>query len=202
MMTGDDQECLAISSEGAANSMERGVFNPSMLGAIHDATYLGKDTVNGIPARHYKYTSKAGTLVGLGEVSGETWVAVDGGYVVRDMVTWKGGSGPFGGLTGASSANGEGKWLWELSDANQPFEIKPAAGCRPPAALDLPMMPDAAEKNQFGELVTYKTAGKVADVVAFYKDSLAAAGWTLRVSRPKWATWRCSTSRKMARSSA
>ena len=148
-----------------------------MLGAIHDATYLGEDTINGIPARHYKYTSKAGTLVGLGEVSGETWVAVDGGYVVRDMVTWKGGSGPFGGLTGASSTNGEGKWLWELSDANQPFEIKPAAGCRPPAALDLPMMPDAAERNQFGELVTYKTAGKLADVVAFYKESLAAAGW-------------------------
>ena len=34
----------------------------------------------------------------------------------------------------------------------------------------------AAGKNQFGELVTYKTAGKVADVVAFYKESLAVAG--------------------------
>ena len=67
-----------------------------MLGSIEDAKYVGRETINGIPTKHYKYNSKTGMLTALGEVSGETWVAIDGGYVVKDTVTWKGGGGLFG----------------------------------------------------------------------------------------------------------
>jgi hypothetical protein len=175
MKSGDDQECMSFSSEGAGKDSQQGLFNPSMLGRIQDGKYVGTDTINGVPAKHYTYSSKADTLVGLGDVSGETWVATDGGYVVKDTVSWKGSNGFFG--MGGSSGTGEGSWTWELSDANKPFTINPPEGCGGPQ-LDLPMMADAKEKSRFGNMTTYKSASKVADVVAFYKDKLAADGWT------------------------
>jgi hypothetical protein len=175
MKNGADQTCTSFSSEGAGNDIQKGTFNPSMLGSIEDAKYVGRDTVNGIPTKHYKYNSKSGMLAALGEASGETWVATDGGYVVKDMVKWTGGGGLFG-LGASTTATGDGSWTWELSDANKPFEIKPPAGCEG-SQLDLPMMPDASEKSRFGDMISYKTAGKPADVATFYKKELAAAGW-------------------------
>jgi predicted small lipoprotein YifL len=173
MMSGEDKKCVSFSTEGAENDIQKGTFSPSMLGSIEDAKYVGRETVNGIPTKHYKYNSKSGMLAALGDISGETWVATDGGYVVKDTVTWKGGR--FLGL-GSDTATGEGTWTWELSDANKPFEIKPPAGCEG-SQLDLPIMPDATEKSRFGDMTSYKSAGKPADVATFYKKELAAADW-------------------------
>ena len=91
MKSGEDEECMSFSTEGAGNDIQKGTFSPSMLGSIEDAKYVGRETINGVPTKHYKYSSKTGMLTSLGEVSGETWVAIDGGYVVKDTVTWKGG---------------------------------------------------------------------------------------------------------------
>ena len=96
MKSGEDDECMSFSTEGAEKDIQKGSFNPSMLGSIEDAKYVGRETVNGIPTKHYKYNSKTGMLAALGEVSGETWVAIDGGYVVKDTVKWTGGGGLFG----------------------------------------------------------------------------------------------------------
>ena len=90
MKSGEDAECMSFSTEGAEKDIQKGTFNPSMLGSIEDAKYVGRETVNGIPTKHYKYNSKTGMLTALGEVSGETWVATDGGYVVKDTVKWTG----------------------------------------------------------------------------------------------------------------
>jgi len=174
MKSGEDEECMSFSTEGAGKDIQKGTFSPSMLGSIEDAKYVGRDTINGVPTKHYKYSSKTGMLTSLGEVSGETWVAIDGGYVVKDTVTWKGGGLFFG--RGSNTATGEGTWTWELSDVNEPFEIKPPEGCEG-SQLDLPIMADATEKSRFGDMTTYKTERKPADVATFYKDELAAAGW-------------------------
>jgi hypothetical protein len=175
MKSGENEECISFSSEGAGKDIQKGAFSPSMLGRIEDAKYVGRETVNGIPTKHYKYNSKSGMLAALGEASGETWVATDGGYVVKDMVKWTGGGGLFG-FGASTTATGDGSWTWELSDVNEPFEIKPPEGCEG-SQLDLPMMPDATEKSRFGDMTTYKSAGKPADVATFYKEELAAAGW-------------------------
>jgi hypothetical protein len=176
MKSGEDEECISYSSEGAGNDIEQGLFSPTMLGSIQDAKYVGRETVNGIPTKHYKYNSKPGLLASFGEVSGETWIADDGGYVVKDAVTWKGAGGFFG--RGSDTSSGEGSWTWELSDVNKSFEIKPPDGCGG-SELDLPIMADATEKSRFGDMTTYKTAGQPADVATFYKDELTAAGWKL-----------------------
>jgi predicted small lipoprotein YifL len=178
MKSGADQQCLSFSSEGAEKDIEKSGFSPTMLGAIEDAKYVGQDTINGVPAKHYRYNSKSGILLGLDEVIGDTWVAAAGGYVVKDAVTFKGRSGgPTGFLgMGSSSSTGEGNWTWELSDVNAPIAINPPEGCSG-SQLDLPIMPDATEKSRFGNMTSYKSASKPADVAAFYQDRLAADGW-------------------------
>ena len=64
MKSGEDAECMSFSTEGAENDIQKGSFNPSMLGSIEDAKYVGRETINGIPTKHYKYNSKTGMLTG------------------------------------------------------------------------------------------------------------------------------------------
>ena len=175
MKSGENDECVSFSTEGAEKDIQKGSFNPSMLGSIEDAKYVGRETINGIPTKHYKYNSKTGMLAALADASGETWVASDGGYVVKYTVKWTGGGGLFG-LGASPTATGGGSWTWELSDVNKPIEIKPPEGCEG-SQLDLPIMPVAKEKTHFGDMTGYKTVGTLAEAAKFYKDELAAAGW-------------------------
>ena len=175
-MKGDsDDECIAFSSEDSAKNMDQRMFRPDALGRIEDGKYVGRETVNGIPTKHYTYASKLSAVGGTGEVAGETWVAIDGGYVVKDTVIWQGGSG-FLGLGGSEA--GEGTWTWEITDVNTVKEITTPEGCELPDVLDLPIMPDATEKAQFGSMISYKSASPMKDVVAFYQEELVASGWT------------------------
>ena len=174
MKESDEEECFSYSSDNAAKNIDKMMFRPSALGRIDGAKYVGRETVNGIATKHYTYTTKLSMAGGAGEVTGETWVATDGGYVVKDTVTWQGGSG-FLGVGG--SATGEGAWTWEITDVNNIAEITPPEGCEAPAVLDLPIMPDATDKVQFGSMITYKSASSVTDVAAFYKEKLVEAGW-------------------------
>ena len=174
MRSGDSQECIAITSEENASNLEQGVFNAGMLGDIQGAKYVGRETVNGVATKHYRYTKVSALIVGGGVSQGETWIAVDGGYAVKDVVSWTGGSG-FLGLGG--DAKGDGSWTWELSNINQPLEITAPEECSTDE-IDLPLMPVTKEKTRFGNMISYKTVGTVAEAVQFYKDELEAAGWT------------------------
>jgi hypothetical protein len=168
-------ECISFSSDDKSNQLTKGLFNPNMLGSVNDAKYAGTETVNGIKARHYKYDEKSVALFAAGKVSGDIWVAIDGGYVVKETVSWSGVGGLFG--TG-SKAKGDGKWNWELSDVNQAITITPPENCGG-AAADIPVMKDAVEKASFGDTISYKSPSKLADVVEFYKEQMPSAGWKL-----------------------
>ena len=39
------------------------------------------------------------------------------------------------------------------------------------------MMPVTKEKTRFGDMISYKTVGTLAEAAKFYKDELPAAGW-------------------------
>ncbi len=168
-------QCISFSSDDKNNQLSKGLFNPSMLGSVKDAKYVGTETVNGIKAKHYKYDEKSAALFGAAKVSGEIWTAVDGGYVVKETVAWSGGAGLFG---SQPNTKGDGKWNWELSDVNQAVTIQAPEGCGG-AATDLPVMSDATDKATFGDTLTYKTPSKLGDVVAFYQEQMPAAGWNL-----------------------
>jgi hypothetical protein len=150
------------------------VFSPSLLGSLSDAKYAGTEVVNGIRSNHYKYDEKTANRTDLGKVSGEIWVAADGGYVVKDTVSWEGGAVPFGADT-PTGESGKGGWTWELTDPNGAFTIPPAAGCD--SATDgLPMMSGGYQKTVMGDVMVYLTQSK-ASVVEFYQKEMAAGGW-------------------------
>jgi len=168
-------ECLSFSSDDPSNQLTKGLFSPGALGSVKDAKYVGTETVNNVKTRHYKYDEKAVSLFASGKVSGDIWVATEGDFVVKETMTWSGVPGLFG---LGSSTKGDGKWAWEVTNINQPIAIKAPDNCGGQAA-DVPVMKDATEKSRFGDVLMYKTAAKIADVVAFYKKELAAAGWKI-----------------------
>ena len=170
---GGKPQCISFSSDDAKDQLAQGLFNPGSLGSVRDAKYVGAETVNGVKTKHYKYDEKGAALFGAAKVAGDMWVAVDGGYVVKETVNVSGASGLFG---LGSKAKGDGKWTWELTDIDKPLTIKAPEGCGG-AAADIPLMSDASEKSMMGDIIIYKTASKVADVVAFYKKQMPAAGW-------------------------
>ncbi len=171
---GADAECISYSSDDQA-SLDESMFDPSSMGRVEDAKYVGADTINGIRTKHYKYDEKSTTFAGASKISGELWVATDGGYVVKDTMTWEGGSG---GLLGATTEGlGQGTWTWEITEINNVPTITPPANCES-AAGELPLLADASEKTQFGDMITYKTAASLADAAKFYQEEMVKAGWT------------------------
>jgi hypothetical protein len=178
MVTSDQNgqaSCVSFSTADASQRLGKGLFSPKSLGSLSDARYVGNETVNGISSKHFQYDDKAVALSGLSKVSGDVWVAADGGYVVKDNMHWEGNAGLFG---SSATGTGTGQWLWELSEVNQPIAITPPENCGG-AAGTIPVMPDAKEKSSVGDMVIYKTESTPAQVVDFYKQQMAAAGWKL-----------------------
>ena len=183
MLTYDDQNkatCVSISSADKNSALSKGIFSPASLGRVSGATYAGAETVNGLKAKHYKYDERSFVLTGFGKVTGDVWVAVDGGYVVKDSVKWEGSAGPF---SANSKASGQGSWTWELTDVNQSLTIKAPDNCSG-AASNLPIMPDATNKAVMGDLINYTTPSKSADVIAFYQKEMVKAGWVAADEEP------------------
>jgi len=176
MITGENDDCLSMSSADSEGRIKKGsIFNPGSLGRVEDARYVGQETVNGVPARHYKYDEGSAAVFGSGKVSGEIWVAVDGGFVVKELTSWTGGAGLFG-IVASDESEGEGNWVWELSDVNEAISITPPTDCGG-AANELPIMADATDQKSFGDMTSYSTASAVEDVVAFYQEAMPVAGW-------------------------
>lgn len=174
MLTEEDgeQQCIAMSSDD--NTVAESWMGPNAFGSVRGGRYIGQETVNGIRTKHYRYDEKATGINVYTRLSGDIWVAVDGGYAVKDVAEWE---GSLLGLGDDSTDAGEGSWTWELSEVNEPLEIIAPPGCES-ASAGLPILPDATERTTFGDMTTYKTATKMADAVAFYEAEMPEAGWT------------------------
>lgn len=174
MITDDDgqSKCTSYSSED--NQVTDNWVGPNAFGGVRGGRYVGRETVNGIRTKHYRYDEKATGVNVYTRLNGDIWVAADGGYAVKDVAQWEGNL-----LVTDEGADGvgQGSWTWELTEVNKPVEITAPPGCES-AAAGLPVLPDATERSTFGDMINYKTATKLADVVAFYKDEMPKAGWT------------------------
>lgn len=100
------------------------VFAPSMswdalAGGLGTAsTYVGTETVSGIPTRHYTSTYQGWSQAWEGEVedaSGDVWIA-EAGYPVRYRFAAKG--------TNEDGSKGSALWTMELSDVNGSVTIE------------------------------------------------------------------------------
>jgi hypothetical protein len=164
------ESCMMLSSSDSEPLSP--ALTPDMWGSISDARYKGTETVNGVRAKHYAWKEGTLTVWGFTKGQGETWVAVDGGYVVRQIVEGT-GSGVF--LAGTDET-GTTKWEWNVTEANGSFAIEAPEGCDS-AAADIPVMADATDKSIIGDMITYTSPSPLADVAAFYKAEMPKAGW-------------------------
>jgi hypothetical protein len=163
-------------SSQAGDAPTAGSFSPSdFIGSIRGAQFVGAETVNGIPARHFVDDSSAWLASGFTQAKAETWVADPGGFVVKHVFDAVGkGSALFG---GRSDSEGSIHWEYEVLSVNQPLDIRPPDNCGG-TPEDIPVMPDAAEQSSFGDTSTYTSASGFAEVVAFYKAEMPANGWS------------------------
>ncbi|MBN1312794.1 MAG: hypothetical protein JXB30_15375 [Anaerolineae bacterium] len=169
------QQCLTFSQQDSVPEQRPPISPDSFLGGndLSKAQRIRPDEmVNGVMARHYRVTPVEAVLVGLSNYTVDIWLAVDGGYVVRETLSADGT------LVTLGSGMGHIDWTYDLLDVNGPVDIQPPSGCEAPIGSDFPKMPDASEVNSIASMLSYKTASPPADVVTFYQTQLPMEGWT------------------------
>ena len=138
------------------------------------------EVINGVPV--YGFSLDASN-VEPGELdiaqfdSGAVYIAQDGGYLVRLEMNGRGTSEM---LSGSPDAEGEIIYELNYSDFNYAFDIVPPEGCDEAASeLEYPITADAYQLSQALGIISYKTGLPFEDVIQFYRDEMAADGWTL-----------------------
>lgn len=153
------------------NSLSDRLQPAAFLNFVVGADEAGSDTVNDVAANHYAFDELALGQQDVTESTGELWVATEGGYVVKYLLSSEGKSDFFGeGIEGTINFD------YELTDVNQPVEIKLPTDC-PPGLVDAPPLPDAKNVVNAGGVLTFTTATGLSDAVAFYQKQLPDLGW-------------------------
>ncbi len=145
---------------------------------IYDSL-LGRETINGIQTRRYVLSLsplEAGFLA-EGEVSdlrGEAWIADDPdlpAFTVQFEMSW---------TEQRQERMGRAAVVYEVYDVNVPFTIEPPEGVdRIGLPEDVPLYPDARQEFSTEGMVALETPDNPADVAEFYRDEMAAEGWSL-----------------------
>ncbi len=143
-----------------------------LLTGVIGAEAAGRETVNGVAADHYTFDERAFGQLGVAKSAGEMWVAAEGGYIVKYVLTTTGDANYFG-----EGVEGTLTWDYELTGANKPAAIELPADC-PAGMVDAPLLPDAANILKEPGLLMFDTASSLADAVAFYQTQIPALGWT------------------------
>lgn len=166
--TGSGKPCQVTWGALATGADE--VLEPaSLLPPSGPATEAGQELVNGIDASHYKLDGKSNDA----RMTGEIWLAKDGGYVVRYQLTLQGDDKTFG-----SGIQGEQKFAYELSRANALGDPMLPDGC-PAVMTDFPVMEGARNLRRLPEALDYTIQAGTDALSQFYQDQLKQQGWTL-----------------------
>jgi hypothetical protein len=165
---GDGQgQCISISSD-APTTQQLAIFKPSDLIGNPQGLRLTEQgvTVNGIRTDRY--------AVEAPDLKGEAWVAQEGDFVVKYTGEFSGKTPLFDG------ADGKATWEYQLEpDAVSKIELPEACIAQKPAD-DIPVPASAADKDQFGNVITFKVAEAPQKVADFYKAEMPKLGWTQR----------------------
>jgi len=140
------------------------------LSGVIGAEPAGHASVNGTEADGYTFGEAALGLGGVAFGSGEVWIASDGGYVVKYVLSLQAGPP----VLGEASA-GTMSWDYELTRIGEPLTMDLPAGC-PSGSMDAPVMADATDVANGPKMLAFKTPSSLAKVVAFYQKAGKAAG--------------------------
>jgi hypothetical protein len=145
----------------------------SFLSPLIGATEAGSETANQVDATRYTFDQLALGEQGQTESTGEVWVAKEGGYIVKYLLTRKGHADYFGGgLEGMQTLD------YELTGVNQKATITLPEDC-PPGMVDAPLLSDAADVMKSPGRLAYTTASSIADAAAYY-ETQKMPGWKVQ----------------------
>ena len=143
------------------------------LMGVTGAEAAGSETVNGVAADHFTFDDRGVGLQDIAKATGEMWVATNGGYIVKYVLTIVGDADYFGtGIEGTLTLD------YELTELNKPVSLTLPADC-PAGMVNAPQLPDASNLQSVPGLQSYDTSSSVADAAAFYQKQILDLGWTL-----------------------
>jgi hypothetical protein len=167
----DQEACAALPADQAVALTDQ--WEPArLLLGFSGAAPSGEDTIEGIKALRYTFDQSSLGQDGLTESAGEVWVAASSGVVLRYLLTQQGGEDYFGeGFSGTLS------WSYEVTQIDQPQQLRLPEDCLRPAVLALPVPDDASQVNQSDVYMSFNTSLDEAALLDFYRPILDAAGW-------------------------
>lgn len=168
-----ENDCNANAIE-EGNSLGDRLEPASFLAGVIGADEAGSETVNDTAAHHYTFDERAFGQPSVVKSTGEMWVATEGGYIVKYLLTTKGAADYFGeGIEGTISYD------YELTDVNKPVTFAPLPADCPAGMVDAPLLPDASNVLNMPSILTYDTSSSLVESAAFYQEQIPALGWTL-----------------------
>jgi len=149
------------------------------LSAVMGAEAAGSETVNGASVDAYKFDERALLgQAGIAKSTGEIWVAQKGGFIIKYVLSTKGGADFFG-----EGIDGKQTWDYELTGANQPVKISIPKEC-PAGLIDAPLLPGATAIDSSPGMLTFDTTTSLADAAAFYEEKIPTMGWKAEENEP------------------
>lgn len=146
------------------------------------------EEINGIDSRHYTFDEKVLERLFLepgGDVTatGDVWIAKDGGFVTKYVLTIQVNDGN-GGMLDPNMANGTLEMSFELQDVNSDIQIELPEEATAGLSLagfedqEFPAPPGSTTQMAGGQMVVLQTEAPIEEVIAFYETTLADMGWT------------------------
>lgn len=140
---------------------------------IIGADEAGSETVNDIAAGHYTFDERAIAESGVTESTGELWIASEGGFIVKYILSTTADEEYFGeGIEGTLTRD------YELTEVNAPVTFSLPADC-PAGLVDAPLLPDATNIHNVPGVLSYETPTGLDAAAAFYQEQIPELGWTL-----------------------
>jgi hypothetical protein len=149
-----------------------------LLAGLLGADAEGQEDMNGVVADHYTFDERALALNGVAESSGEVWVAADGGFILKYVLTTTGGEDYFGeGIEGTLT------WDYALTDINQPLALELPKACLA-QLVPGPRLPDATNVRSLPDWLRFNTSVSMVEASEFYKAQFPSLGWALTNEPP------------------
>jgi len=169
-----DERCVVSSSADSPSNPAEVMAIEQILPEFEVGDRVEEDVeINGIRTDHYR-VKRVRFLVGARAASrSDVWIAREGGYVVR-FVGEVAGTGLFADKAGSL------RLTYNLTDINRVSDLEVPAECAGKAAeWDLPLPGSAQEISYLGSTMTYQSPESTDTIAAFYRDEMAASGWSL-----------------------
>lgn len=204
-MSVPEMGCMALPSSDAelmSNNPMGNIFEASSVDQLDRVTKIGTETINGVETTHYIFNENdfPDESDGLETAVGHIYIATDGGYLVRMVLT---GSGNITALTGdGTEATGSVHLEMDLTHINEPTTIDAPADCEDVSDLadeaavqataeaigpevdgverPYPTAPDAFDLNSLAGTANYKSEMPPEEVIAFYEYVAPDMGWIVQ----------------------